>query len=216
LIITLATPHTAFPIRIMDESIHKFYNSVNSYWKINIHKLNNFTILSISGGYRDEMIYPTLCDLDDIFVWNSTTISSASSILASNLGIYNTSHDDIFGMDHQAIVWCHNLLTAVRDIILLLINTNNTANMLVQKDTAFSLSLREADQIVQVSVYTFFLFSFRYKSCTVTNIAFFLLLSNCVEATWIVRKDCIGSRASIQSFQCVSFLLFLLLSLCCT
>jgi len=158
LIITLATPHTAFPIRIMDESIHKFYNSVNSYWKINIHKLNNFTILSISGGYRDEMIHPTLCDLDDIFVWNSTTISSASSILASNLGIYNTSHDDIFGMDHQAIVWCHNLLTAVRDIILLLINTNNTANMLVQKDTAFSLSLREADQIVQVSVYTFFLF----------------------------------------------------------
>jgi hypothetical protein len=169
-IITLATPHTSMPIA-MDESVHKFYHTVNSYWKTNQRLvLNNVTIISISGGHKDEMIHPTLCDLDRAGVRGKNSFS----ILASNIGTYNTQstsatkdNDIIIGMDHKAIVWCHNLLAALRDILLFLTTNNtisNNTNTLVLRQlllgerrnnetTAFATSLAESDRIVEVSTF---------------------------------------------------------------
>jgi hypothetical protein len=59
LIITLATPHDRLPYGF-DESIHEFYNSLD-----NSHDDDEgtTTLVSISGGLRDEMIPPSVCQV---------------------------------------------------------------------------------------------------------------------------------------------------------
>jgi hypothetical protein len=171
-LITLATPHTSLPIA-MDESVHKFYDTVNSYWKENSHTLNHVALISISGGYRDEMIHPRLCSLDD-FTTENYRSKNWLSVLASAMENYNNiqskinaNHKSIVGMDHQAIVWCHNLLSSIRTILYLRNASNNDNNNNMdqlrdllhrkQNDNAFNLnttfarSLTESTQILYVS-----------------------------------------------------------------
>jgi pimeloyl-ACP methyl ester carboxylesterase len=171
-LITLATPHTSLPIA-MDESVHKFYDAVNSYWKENSHTLSHVALISISGGYRDEMIHPRLCSLDDYTATNYTSKNSLS-ILASALencnniqSKINANHKSIIGMDHQAIVWCHHILSSIRTIIYLRNTSNNDNNNNMdqlrdllhgkQKDktsntnTTFAISLTESTQVLYVS-----------------------------------------------------------------
>ena len=55
-IVTLATPHVQLPYAF-DETVHEFYNLLLS-------NNNDETLLvSISGGMRDEMIPPRLCQV---------------------------------------------------------------------------------------------------------------------------------------------------------
>ena len=72
-IITLAAPHHSFPYAF-DESVYRFYQSVNQWWISNGHyhencedcsSLNNIPVLSISGGLRDELVHPNLCNLEE-------------------------------------------------------------------------------------------------------------------------------------------------------
>ena len=73
-IITLATPHQSLPY-IFDQSVHHFFQSVNNWWIRNksAHNNNNCTeecilsqipVVSISGGFRDELIPPNLCNVE--------------------------------------------------------------------------------------------------------------------------------------------------------
>ena len=101
-IITMATPHTSLPIAV-DASVHKFYDIVNTYWKRQTvaalsslqnstigadnssdrgSSLNHVTVISISGGYRDEMIHPKLCNLDHI-VHHSISVRKDDSFMYS-------------------------------------------------------------------------------------------------------------------------------------
>lgn len=171
-LITLATPHTSLPIA-MDESVHKFYDTVNSYWKENSQDLNHVAVISISGGYRDEMIHPRLCSLDG-YITTSNTSKNRFSVLAADMGNYynipskiHANHKSIMGMDHQAIVWCHNLLSSIRTILFSsnTSNNDNYNNMAQLRDllkgkqkdhtsnltTTFAISLKESTQFLYVS-----------------------------------------------------------------
>jgi glycosylphosphatidylinositol deacylase len=54
-IITLATPHR--PVIVTDWDLHKFYEDVNLYWKLNNEtKLSHVTLVSIGGGFRDTQV----------------------------------------------------------------------------------------------------------------------------------------------------------------
>jgi hypothetical protein len=87
-IVTLATPHT-FPIA-PDPSVRQFYNAVHKYWKTYDEDVESAeavskhhplpTIVSISGGFRDELIHPSWCSLDALLPQTSGITVSAKQI----------------------------------------------------------------------------------------------------------------------------------------
>jgi hypothetical protein len=101
-LITLGTPHT-HPVLAIDLSLHRIHA------RLNTPVLPLVTTISISGGLRDEMIPP-----------DSTPSNSAINILASDIMDVGETTVPLLGMDHRAIVWCHNLLSPVRRILFAL------------------------------------------------------------------------------------------------
>jgi hypothetical protein len=101
------------------------------------------TMISISGGLRDEMIPPEACQVPPPIISNrdddrrNNKIDSrkasefvSSAFLASSVmrggGGPSSTEEDIFGMDHRAIVWCYDLLCKVRELIFsLVVATDN-------------------------------------------------------------------------------------------
>jgi hypothetical protein len=101
-IITLATPHTN-PIYSFDSSIQEIYQRIKE------NKNRDTLIVSISGGPRDEMIEPSAGDV------KTTSSFSIQAFKLLQRGEY--------GMDHQAIAWCHGVLEEVRRVIWKLSST---------------------------------------------------------------------------------------------
>lgn len=101
-LITLGTPHT-HPVLAMDFSLHRMHARLDN------NVPTSLTTVSISGGLRDEMIPPDL-----------VASSSALNILASDIMDVGEKSPPLLGMDHRAIVWCHNLLAPVRRILFAL------------------------------------------------------------------------------------------------
>eukprot|EP00536_Pseudo-nitzschia_multiseries_P003128 jgi/Psemu1/284211/fgenesh1_pg.44_\ len=130
-LITLATPHSN-PLYAFDKSVADFYQK----WLLPPrHKKTDDTkqtkssssplVVSIVGGLRDEMIEPEACYLD---APNSRTIMASKLIATTQAkngnGNVRDQHSPLLGMDHRAIVWCHQLLERVRGILWTLIVTS--------------------------------------------------------------------------------------------
>jgi PGAP1-like protein len=104
---------------------------------------NVLLLISISGGLRDEMIPPTSCiipsdsnrikhvDENDDMVLVLTNNTRAAHTDGNSLTLLGPQHMVVgtvearglapsLGMDHRAIVWCHNLLSTVRSILYVL------------------------------------------------------------------------------------------------
>ena len=109
-IITLASPHSSIPYTF-EPSVNLFYQTLLEA-EIALEAENgesSYTLLSISGGLRDELIPPSSCEISK---------NHSISILASEIMHPKVSFRGLgMGMDHQAIVWCHGLLSAVREVI---------------------------------------------------------------------------------------------------
>ena len=101
-IITLATPHVASPFAF-DESIRDVYRDLESL-------SNSVLVTSISGGLKDELIPSALCE----------ATAGVSRVAGTS-----------FGMDHKAIVWCHQALEKVRKILFVLSQDETTGRKLV-------------------------------------------------------------------------------------
>jgi len=108
---------------------------------------SDVSLVSISGGLRDEMIPPTSCQIPfstSMSNVNKTNVDNtknrgsgfvSTTFLASDImdGIAgadagsssSTINSEPYGMDHRAIVWCYDLLTAVREIIFTLVNATD-------------------------------------------------------------------------------------------
>ena len=94
-IITLATPHATS--LALDRSAHDIQNRLKEYQ-------NNKTLLvSFSAGLKDEMVSPSKMHTEQ---------QTSLSVLSPKV-----MKDGKFGMDHQAVVWCHQLLHKVRRTI---------------------------------------------------------------------------------------------------
>ncbi len=127
-VVTLASPLGSIPYAV-DAGVHDLVSGLNNGVG---NASGDFTMISISGGLRDEMIPPEVCEVPNnpIYVDNDSTRGFASAaILASTFvrAVSNSStSNDRFGMDHRAIVWCYDLLIVVRDVIFsLVIATDN-------------------------------------------------------------------------------------------
>jgi len=114
-LITLASPHSTIPF-VLDYSVFDFHSSlVKEEEAVQLNQQitkgsNDATIISISGGLRDELIPQ-----------QSSIIKTGFSYLGTDIMPPNRQEikyeGSEFGMDHKAIVWCHGLLQSVRGIL---------------------------------------------------------------------------------------------------
>eukprot|EP00980_Cylindrotheca_fusiformis_P008065 scaffold1717_cov117-Cylindrotheca_fusiformis.AAC.16 len=103
-IITLATPHSN-PLYAFDKTIQTIHQRIQN------GQSNETLVISFSGGLKDEMIKPSSC-----FVNSGVSFTVLTSHLLGR---------GEFGMDHQAIVWCHGVLHQVRRVIWALSTSEN-------------------------------------------------------------------------------------------
>ncbi|XP_068100928.1 GPI inositol-deacylase isoform X2 [Hyperolius riggenbachi] len=100
LIITQATPHV-MPVLSLDHYLIDFYAMVNEYWTLNAKDLQNVTVLSVAGGFRDFQVRSGL------------TFLPVSSIHTSALSVVSTAVPRTWAStDHLSIVWCKELILA--------------------------------------------------------------------------------------------------------
>eukprot|EP00977_Amphora_coffeiformis_P010590 scaffold2500_cov176-Amphora_coffeaeformis.AAC.1 len=101
-VITLATPH-AYPILAIEPSLHRVFARLDQ------QQNTQLALVSIGGAWRDEMIPPHSCQTPNALNLGTVDIMSSGRKKAP-----------LLGMDHRAVVWCHNLLSRVREIIFTL------------------------------------------------------------------------------------------------
>ena len=97
--VTLGSP-LARPILAWDPTIHWLHRRLQQ-------PITTFT-LSIGGGFRDELIPPMAAMVDG---------SNSLTVLAAGVMDERSPDHGAIGMDHRAIVWCHNVLSVVRRVI---------------------------------------------------------------------------------------------------
>ncbi|XP_066433377.1 GPI inositol-deacylase isoform X3 [Eleutherodactylus coqui] len=97
LIITQATPHV-MPVLPIDHYLTDFYALVNDYWTLNQNQLQNITLLSVAGGFRDYQVRSGLTVLPSLIK------NSALSVVSTAIPRTWAS------TDHLSIVWCKELI----------------------------------------------------------------------------------------------------------
>jgi pimeloyl-ACP methyl ester carboxylesterase len=104
-IVTLGTPHVraVFALEPMAVQWHKQLSVI-------VSDSHTVAVISIAGGLRDEMVPPETCQ-----VGNSGLRLLATDLMELPEDLSKTAPN--LGMDHKAIVWCHNLLGPVRRIV---------------------------------------------------------------------------------------------------
>lgn len=126
-VITLASPHQFIPF-VLDQNVINFHKGLEMEEK-NLMESGQYqtTIVSLSGGLRDELIphqssYWTRSQQDE------TDNTIVTSVFASDVMQTRTekSYDGAkFGMDHKCIVWCHGLLSTIRELIHVFVQSSN-------------------------------------------------------------------------------------------
>jgi hypothetical protein len=117
-VITLATPHQYIPI-VLDQSMFDFVTKLEQEEK-QLTEKNEYetTLVSFSAGLRDELISQQSAFIHiENSVIDDTILSSvlASDVMSSR--VEKKRNGSKFGMDHKCVVWCHGLLSTIRELI---------------------------------------------------------------------------------------------------
>uniref|UniRef100_W5LQX8 GPI inositol-deacylase n=1 Tax=Astyanax mexicanus TaxID=7994 RepID=W5LQX8_ASTMX len=100
LILTQASPHLA-PVISLDPHILEFYSSVRQRWSTASEDLQNVSVLSVGGGYRDYQVRSGLATL------------SCPANDHNKLSVVVTAVPRTWvSTDHLSIVWCKELVLA--------------------------------------------------------------------------------------------------------
>ncbi|KAM6986217.1 LOW QUALITY PROTEIN: GPI inositol-deacylase [Aplochiton taeniatus] len=99
LIITQASPHLA-PVLSLDTHLLEFYSAVKQRWVGRGDSLQNVTVLSVGGGYRDYQVRSGL------------TVLPCPKGDFSKLSLVATAVPRTLSTDHLSIVWCKELVLA--------------------------------------------------------------------------------------------------------
>lgn len=119
-VITLATPHATVDLAF-EPSISYFHRHLIELEKTNDAEQHN--IFSLSGGFRDNLISPKSCEL------STFPASHSISLITADILPQREEEDYIgmnFGIDHRAIVWCHGLLSIIRQMIYAIATSDKT------------------------------------------------------------------------------------------
>ncbi|WCJ21260.1 GPI inositol-deacylase [Euphorbia peplus] len=122
-VLTLSTPHQSPPLALQP-SLGHYFAHVNQEWKKRYEVqttrtgqmpdplLSNVVVVSVSGGYNDYQVRSKLESLDDI-------VPSTHGFMISSTGMKNVW----LSMEHQAILWCNQLVVQVSHTLLSLIDS---------------------------------------------------------------------------------------------
>ncbi|KAL7512536.1 hypothetical protein ACHAXN_011315 [Cyclotella atomus] len=114
-VITLASPLRNVPYAV-DAGIHDIASHLND-----VNGLGNVTYISISGGLRDEMIPPEVCQIPSTLHDATNNATSEAFLATTTMGRNAKDTKYQYGMDHRAVVWCYDLLKVVREVIFALV-----------------------------------------------------------------------------------------------
>ena len=147
-VVTLASPLRSIPY-VVDAGVHHLVKELNNVVSNAVGA--DSTMISISGGLRDEMIPPEVCEVPNHLDNDSTLGLVSSAILASYIvkkDRTSSTSNDRFGMDHRAIVWCYDLLKEVREVVFsLVVATDNGLVSIERMDVAMRIMNGEHDSL---------------------------------------------------------------------
>ncbi|XP_062151546.1 GPI inositol-deacylase isoform X6 [Alnus glutinosa] len=123
-VLTLSSPHQSPPVALQP-SLGHYFAHVNQQWRkgyevettrtgryVSGPVLSNVVIISISGGYHDYQVRTKLESLDGI-------VPPTNGFMISSTGMRNVW----LSMEHQAILWCNQLVVQVSHTLLSLIDS---------------------------------------------------------------------------------------------
>lgn len=123
-ILTLSSPHQSPPVALQP-SLGHYFAHVNEQWKkgyevqashtghyVSDPILSHVVVVSVSGGYNDYQVRTKLESLDGI-------VPPTNGFMISSTGMKNVW----LSMEHQAILWCNQLVVQVSHTILSLIDS---------------------------------------------------------------------------------------------
>ncbi|XP_022151282.1 uncharacterized protein LOC111019107 isoform X2 [Momordica charantia] len=124
-VLTLSSPHQSPPLALQP-SLGRYFTRVNQEWRkgyeVQITRsgyyasdplLSHVVVVSISGGYHDYQVRSKLESLDGI-------VPPTHGFMISSTGVKNVW----LSMEHQAILWCNQLVIQVSHTLLSLIDSN--------------------------------------------------------------------------------------------
>ncbi|WJX75839.1 hypothetical protein P8452_59329 [Trifolium repens] len=122
-ILTLSTPHQSPPVALQP-SLGHYFARVNSEWReaykpqttntgrfVSSPALSDVVVVSISGAYNDYQVRSKLASLDNI-------VPPTHGFMISSTAMKNVW----LSMEHQAIMWCNQLVVQVSHTLLSLID----------------------------------------------------------------------------------------------
>ncbi|XVF57876.1 hypothetical protein PTKIN_Ptkin07bG0017800 [Pterospermum kingtungense] len=123
-ILTLSTPHQSPPVAVQP-SLGHYYESINQEWRkgyevqttrtghyVSGPKLSHVVVVSVSGGYNDYQVRSKLESLDGI-------VPPTHGFMISSTSMKNVW----LSMEHQAILWCNQLVVQVSHTLLSLVDS---------------------------------------------------------------------------------------------
>ncbi|KAF7801554.1 GPI inositol-deacylase isoform X1 [Senna tora] len=123
-ILTLSTPHQSPPLALQP-SLGHYFQRVNEEWRegykaqitntgryVSDPVLSHVVVISISGAYNDYQVRSKLASLDNI-------VPPTHGFMISSTAMKNVW----LSMEHQAILWCNQLVVQVSHTLLSLIDT---------------------------------------------------------------------------------------------
>ncbi|CAL1358278.1 unnamed protein product [Linum trigynum] len=124
-ILTLSTPHQSPPVALQP-SLGHYFEHVNLEWRKGyevqsthaasyVTDLSNVIVVSISGGYNDYQVQTKLETLDGI-------VPPTHGFFISSTSMRNVW----LSMEHQAILWCNQLVVQVSQTLLNLADTKTS------------------------------------------------------------------------------------------
>ncbi|PNY05813.1 GPI inositol-deacylase [Trifolium pratense] len=125
-VLTLSTPHQSPPVALQP-SLGHYFARVNSEWReaykaqtsntgrfVSSPALSDVVVVSISGAYNDHQVRSKLASLDNI-------VPPTHGFMISSTAMRNVW----LSMEHQAIMWCNQLVVQVSHTLLSLIDVRN-------------------------------------------------------------------------------------------
>ncbi|KAL5057400.1 hypothetical protein RYX36_029004 [Vicia faba] len=122
-VLTLSTPHQSPPVALQP-SLGHYFARVNSEWRegyevqttntgkfVSSPVLSDVVVVSISGAYNDYQVRSKLASLDNI-------VPPTHGFMISSTAMKNVW----LSMEHQAIMWCNQLVVQVSHTLLSLID----------------------------------------------------------------------------------------------
>lgn len=143
-LITIATPHILPPVSV-DKGVEAVYDAITKYWRLGYNlpgggdedgskaeeELRDTVLISISGGLSDITIASETSSLVSLLPANG---SNGFTVFTTSIPGVNTP------VDHLAMLWCNQLMQAIAEGILSIVDVRNASGVIPRAERLEKLS----------------------------------------------------------------------------